>query len=72
MRKAEYDQLVEMERDRQRSLFEEQSHTDSEWLAILMEEIGEAAKCVNDEQNPQDELIQVAAVIEAWITQPES
>ena len=72
MKSSEFYQLVEMERERQRSLWGDQSHPDYTWLAILMEEVGEAVKCLNENQNPQDELIQIAAVVEAWVTQPES
>jgi len=59
----------------------EQNHNDLKWLSILMEEVGEAAETVNEdnpakerlyshdacEDNLEYELIQVAAVAVAWI-----
>lgn len=44
-----------------------QSYSDNYWLGILMEEVGEAAKNAIEFSNPEDELIQVAAVALAWI-----
>lgn len=39
-----------------------------EWLTILMEEIGEVAKAMLEDQNHvRHELIQVAAVAVAWL-----
>ena len=54
----------------------QQDHPDSEWLGILVEEVGEASEEVNninfleDAAGPKrlrEELIQVAAVAVAWI-----
>lgn len=48
-----------------------QHHTDANWLAILVEEVGEAAKSMledgGDDGRVSAELIQVAAVAVAWL-----
>ena len=46
-----------------------QDHDNPYWLGIMVEEIGEAAKAVIefDLDNLRDELIDVAAVIFAWL-----
>jgi NTP pyrophosphatase (non-canonical NTP hydrolase) len=62
-------ELVE-ERRRQDELWGEQNHTPHEWLAILMEEVGEIAKDVAEGRvagNYRTELIQVAAVAMAAV-----
>lgn len=57
-----------------------QKHPPGVWLGILMEEVGEAAQAVNglqlpaqakptDADNLYDELIQIAAVAQAWAEQ---
>ena len=72
------DQIV-AERTHQDSKWGEQNHDDYVWLAILSEEVGEAAQAilkVNDsaegvnewqESDIDAELIQVAAVAIAWL-----
>lgn len=55
------------ERQRQIEKFGEQNHDDLTWLAILMEEVGECAKAILEKSNLREELIQVVAVIFAWI-----
>ena len=70
------------ERVKQDTKWGEQNHQDTEWASILMEEVGEAAECVNkscigpieDEEEAAEyrglleiELIQVAAVAIAWL-----
>lgn len=60
------------ERERQKKLWgDNQSLHNYVWLGILTEELGEVAKAINkeDSKNLQEELIQICAVIEAWITQ---
>jgi len=50
-------------------------HKDIEWLSILVEEVGEAARAINDSDDDDDldyeklelELIQSAAVCIAWL-----
>jgi NTP pyrophosphatase (non-canonical NTP hydrolase) len=46
-----------------------QKHSNQEWLSILMEEIGESAKEVNENNidNLIDELLQSGAVIFSWL-----
>ena len=65
------DQLVAKERELQDNKWGEQNHGNKLWLAILVEEVGEAAALVN-EVAPIDwtlayELIQVMAVCKVWI-----
>lgn len=67
-------QKVANERARQTRLFGEQSHTPYEWLAILMEEVGEVANAVLYWQEHgeysltiEQEMVQVAAVAVAAI-----
>ena len=69
------------ERARQDAKWGEQNHDDLAWLAILMEEVGEAAECVcktsigptaieKPELHPailESEVIHVAAVAVAWV-----
>lgn len=72
--------LVEVlhERGRQKEKWGEQNNSDFEWTSILSEEVGEAAKEVNDlnftsvadpaaEERLRAELVQVAAVAVAWV-----
>lgn len=72
---------VLVERAKQDAKWGEQNHSDPEWAAILMEELGEAARCVcktttgpssTDGANQyaerlEGEVIQVAAVAVAWV-----
>ena len=60
------------ERERQDQKYGVQEHSDRSWLAILVEELGEAAAEVitnpgYSERRLKWELIQVAAVAVAWI-----
>lgn len=70
--------LVRNERYRQHEKWGEQEHQDALWLAILMEEVGEAAKAALDSrpgsqtgsdtrEHYEEELIQVAAVAVAAV-----
>lgn len=69
--------LVEIlkERARQDQKWGVQSHSDERWYLILAEEVGEVAKSIveNDTENLEYELIQVMAVVYAWlqISKPE-
>jgi NTP pyrophosphatase (non-canonical NTP hydrolase) len=73
---------VETERMRQDAKWGEQNHSNELWMAILTEEVGEAAQALLDSRykvvNParytpdvdahlREELVQVAAVAVAWI-----
>lgn len=53
---------VLQERIRQDEKWGEQNHTPTEWLPILMEEIGEFSKAILEESNIREEAVQVAAV----------
>ena len=62
------------ERKRQDDKWGVQDHDDPLWLAILTEEVGEAAQCIcraNDGDAPagdiDKEIVQVAAVALAWL-----
>ena len=67
-------EAIDAERKRQDILWGEQNHDAITWMNILLEEVGEAAKCVNDfdvkvdaREQYEVELIQVAAVAVAMI-----
>jgi len=59
---------IKAERKRQDAKWGEQNHDDLYWLGILMEEVGELAKSIieNDSVNGVEELIQSASVCVAW------
>ena len=56
------------ERGRQDLKWGIQDHDDEKWLAILVEEVGEAARGILDHDPPNldEEIIQIAAVCVAW------
>lgn len=65
-------QEVQAERERQEQTWGRQDHADPIWLAVLTEEVGEAAQGVLHEMfggtaKARPELVQVAAVVVAWI-----
>jgi len=62
----DFSEGVKLERERQEKKWGEQNHFDSIWLAILTEEVGEVAKAILEHENIQYELVQVAAVAQAW------
>jgi NTP pyrophosphatase (non-canonical NTP hydrolase) len=68
--------MISRERDRQDAKWGIQHHTHLEWLAILMEEVGEAAQAIVqewiDNEGPRyalilKEIVQCAAVCVAWL-----
>lgn len=65
-----FDQITE-ERQRQDKKWGRNfpDRTDFQWLTILTEEVGEAAKAINDgdEENLLEEVIQCAAVCLSWL-----
>ncbi len=63
---------VEAERNRQDGLWgpvEGLTHSQDRWYALVAEEIGEAAKALNEGDTPQMmvELVQAAATIYSWL-----
>lgn len=57
------------ERERQNQLWGQQNHNAAMWHVILMEEVGEAAKEIweNEPEKYREEMVQVAAVAIAAI-----
>lgn len=68
--KDAFNDLIQRERNAQDEKWGEQQHSDEMWLTILLEEIGEAAKAVLEENDEAllVEVVQVAAVLENWVT----
>lgn len=61
---------VNAERDRQEAKWGQQNHGDHKWSDILVEEVGEVSKSLNEgdpEEHLVEELIQVAAVCVSWV-----
>lgn len=63
---------VKEERKRQHELYGERQHYDVEWLTLLVEEIGEIAEAIvqNKPEQMRKEMIQAAALIQTWWTNP--
>ena len=60
---------VRLEVLRQLDKWGQQEHDDYEWQSILIEEIGEVGKCLNEDLPAEElfkELTQCAAVIANW------
>lgn len=59
---------IRVERQRQEMLWKGRNNTNPKWLAILMEEVGELANAMleDDFENINVEMVQVAAVCAAW------
>lgn len=68
--KKAFNDLIQIERNNQDKKWGPQHHNDEKWLTILMEEVGEAAKAVleKDEVSLFQEVVQIGAVLEAWVT----
>ena len=60
---------IRKERLRQFSKWGQQDHDEDRWMVILMEEVGECCKAIQEEDpaNYREELVQVAAVAVAAI-----
>lgn len=61
---------IRQERSNQDVWHKTSGHSDSVWLAVLVEEVGEVAKAMHEEASRTDlidELVQVAAVAVAWL-----
>ena len=63
-------QSILKECDSQDEKWGEQHHFNHVWLSILIEEIGEASKSLNELEfsNLEKELVQSAAVLVQWIS----
>ena len=68
--KEAFNNLIQIERNAQDEKWGEQRHSDEKWLAIILEELGEAAKAVleKNEEGILEETVQVAALLQAWVT----
>lgn len=68
--KQAFQDLIQMEREAQIAKWGPQEHPDERWGMILLEEAGEVAKAVLEKNDSAllQEMVQVAAVLEAWIT----
>ena len=71
--KEVFNNLIQTERNAQDEKWGEQRHSDEKWLTILLEELGEAAEAVleNNDEALLVEVVQVAAVLENWVTSRE-
>ena len=65
-----FNNLIQIERNNQIEKWGEQRHTDEKWLTIILEELGEAAKAVleENEEGLLEEIVQTAALLQAWVT----
>ena len=61
--------IIKAERERQDAKWGEQNHGDFKWLSILVEEVGEVAKAILEDNSAEGvkELSHVAAVSVAWM-----
>ena len=68
--KAFFD-LAQIERQAQDKKWGEQQHSDEKWCNICMEELGEIAKAVIENQPDSRllaEIVQLTALLQAWTT----
>ena len=68
--KEAFNDLIQIERNAQDEKWGNQNHSDEKWLVILLEELGEVSQAVleNDDSALLEETVQVAAVLENWVT----
>ena len=68
--KETFNDLIQIERNAQDEQWGQQNHNDEKWLTIILEELGEAAKVVleENEEGILEETVQVAALLQAWVT----
>ena len=73
MTPEELQKRVVEERRLQDYKWRKKKHTDEKWCNILTEEVGEVAQSINmnDTTKMKTELVQCAAVIQAWLEQRE-
>ena len=67
MNKEAFYEMVDAEHNEQKRDSDKYKHA-YEWLGLVMEEVGEVAECVNENRCPIAELVQVATLIQAWVT----
>ena len=65
-----FNNLIQSERNAQDEKWGEQRHSDEKWLAIAVEEVGELAEAIleNNEEGLLEEIVQLAAVLQNWAT----
>lgn len=66
MHKHEIWQQIAMERERQDRLHPPMD-TDLEWLSVLIEEVGEIGKAIQEGTNTEEEIIHAASVCIRWL-----
>ena len=64
-----FQEMLAVERERQEQKWGLQYHDDGLWMLILIEEVGEVGKAALEDGKLVDELVQVAAVAQAWAEQ---
>ena len=64
-----FQEMLAAERERQEEKWGYQQHDDGVWMLILTEEVGEAGKAALEDGDLVNELVQVAAVAQAWAEQ---
>ena len=71
--KEVFNDLIQTERNAQDEQWGEQRHSDEKWLAIAVEEVGELAEAIleNNDEGILEEIVQVAAVLQNWVTSRE-
>ena len=70
MKPEKINSLIKLERERQDRLFPEWQleHKPNEiWCNLAMEELGKIAKNINEEESPIVEMIQLTALMLAWL-----
>ena len=68
--KANFYNLIQLERDAQEKKWGPQHHSNERWLAITVEEVGEVSEAFQEKGDTEflKEITQVAAVLENWVT----
>ena len=70
MKPEKINSLIKLERDRQDRLFPEwrlENKPNKIWCNLALEELGEIAKNINEEESPIVEMIQLTALMLAWL-----
>ena len=68
--KKAFNDLIQIERNAQDEQWGQQNHNDEKWVCIILEEFGEVSKAVieGNEADILTETVQVAALLQAWVT----